>query len=107
MDAPIIWDFDQVTEITALPIDEDTLRITGGEFTTIANREDSRYSYYSRNIAIRRSNVIVDGQRHYVKGEGDHGAPYGGFINIKDCGCVTITYFMIIVFYPDLMPVRG
>ena len=28
MNAPIIWDFDQVTEITALPIDEKTLNIT-------------------------------------------------------------------------------
>ena len=34
MDAPIIWDFDQITDITALPIDETTLTITGGRFTT-------------------------------------------------------------------------
>ena len=37
MDAPIVWDFDQITDITALPIDETTLTITGGNFTTIAN----------------------------------------------------------------------
>ena len=57
MNAPIIWDFDQITEITALPIDEKTLNITGGRFTTIANKAESKYTYYSRNIAIRRSNV--------------------------------------------------
>ncbi len=90
MDAPIIWDFDQITEITALPIDETTLTITGGKFTTIANKAESRYTYYSRNIAIRRSNVMVDGLEHYVTGEGDHGAPYGGFINIRDCAYVTV-----------------
>jgi len=90
MDAPIIWDFDQITEITALPIDEKTLTITGGRFTTIANQDESKYNYYSRNIAIRRSNVIVDGLEHHVKGEGDHGAPYGGFINIRDCAYVTV-----------------
>jgi len=90
MDAPIIWDFDQITEITALPIDEKTLNITGGRFTTIANRAESKYTYYSRNIAIRRSNVIVDGLEHRVTGEGDHGAPYGGFINIRDCSYVTV-----------------
>ncbi len=90
MDAPIIWDFDQITDITALPIDEDTLNITGGRFTTIANKAEAKYTYYSRNIAIRRSNVIVDSLEHHITGEGDHGAPYGGFINIRDCAYVTV-----------------
>ncbi len=90
MDAPIIWDFDQITDITALPIDEKTLKITGGRFTTIANKSESKYTYYSRNIAIRRSNVLVDGLEHHVTGEGEHGAPYGGFINIRDCSYVTV-----------------
>lgn len=88
--APIIWDFDQVTDITALPIDENTLTITGGRFTTIANKAESKYTYYNRNIAIRRSRVIVQGLAHYVTGEGEHGAPYGGFINIGDCAYVTV-----------------
>jgi hypothetical protein len=90
MNAPIIWDFDQITEITALPIDEMTLNITGGRFTTMANKAESRYTYYSRNLAIRRSNVLVDGLEHHVTSEGDHGAPYGGFINIRDCSYVTV-----------------
>ena len=90
LDAPIIWDFDQITEITALPIDETTLTITGGRFTTIANSAESKYNYYSRGIAIRRSNVVVDGLEHRVTGEGDHGAPYGGFINVGDCSYVTV-----------------
>jgi hypothetical protein len=88
--APIIWDFDQVTAITALPIDETTLTISGGRFTTIANRAESKYNYYSRGIAIRRSNVLVTGLEHRITGEGDHGAPYGGFINIGDCAYVTV-----------------
>lgn len=88
--APIIWDFDQITDITALPIDENTLTITGGRFTTIANKAESKYTYYNRNIAIRRSRVIVQGLAHYVTGEGEHGAPYGGFINIGDCAYVTV-----------------
>jgi hypothetical protein len=90
LNAPIIWDFDQITDITALPIDETTLTITGGRFTTIANRAESKYTYYSRGIAIRRSNVLVDGLEHRVTGEGDHGAPYGGFINVGDCAYVTV-----------------
>ncbi len=90
MDAPIIWDFDTITDISALPMDETKLTLTGGRFTTIANQAESRYTYYSRNIAIRRSNVIVDGLEHRVTGEGDHGAPYGGFLNIRDCAYVTV-----------------
>ena len=90
LDAPIIWDFDQITDITALPIDETTLTITGGRFTTIANSAESKYNYYSRGIAIRRSNVVVNGLEHRVTGEGDHGAPYGGFINVGECSNVTI-----------------
>ena len=90
MNAPIIWDFDKITEITALPIDETTLTISGGRFTTIANKAESKYTYYSRNIAIRRSNVIVSGLEHRVTGEGDHGAPYGGFLHIGDCAYVTV-----------------
>ncbi|WP_428658684.1 hypothetical protein [Runella sp.] len=90
MNAPIIWDFDQITDITALPIDQTPLKITGGRFTTIANKAESKYTYYNRNIAIRRSNVLLEGLQHHIKGEEDHGAPYGGFINIGECAYVTV-----------------
>ncbi|SDL35326.1 hypothetical protein [Kriegella aquimaris] len=90
LDAPIIWDFDQITDATALPLDETTLKITGGRFTTIANKAESKYTYYSRNIAIKRSNVLVDGMEHRIIGEEDHGAPYSGFINVRDCAYVTV-----------------
>ena len=90
MNAPIIWDFDQISEIRALPIDETPLTLRGGHFTTIANQAESKYTYYSRNIAINRSHVTVDGLVHTIIGEGDHGAPYGGFLNISDCSYVTV-----------------
>ncbi len=90
MNAPIIWDFDQITDMTALPIDEKPMKITGGRFTTIANQAESKYTYYNRNIAIRRSNVVVEGLEHRITGEGEHGAPYGGFINIGECSYVTV-----------------
>jgi len=95
MNAPIIWDFEQVTDITALPIDEKILTITGGRFTTIANKAESKYTYYNRNIAIRRSRVIVKGLEHHVTGEAEHGAPYGGFINTSDCAYVTVMNSML------------
>lgn len=90
LDAPIIWDFEQITKVTAIPLDTTTLNIRGGRFTTIANKAESKYNYYSRNIAVTRSNVVIDGLEHHVIGEGDQGAPYGGFINIRDCAYVRV-----------------
>jgi len=88
--APIIWDFEQITDITALPIDDKKLTIKGGRFTTIANRAASKYTYYHRNISIKRSNVIVDGLEHRITDEQDHGAPYAGFLFISNCVDVTV-----------------
>jgi hypothetical protein len=65
MNAPIIWDFKQITDITALPIDENLLKITGGTFNTIANKSDS-LAYFCRGIFIRMSHVLVDGMKHYI-----------------------------------------
>lgn len=33
---------------------------------------------------------MVDGLRHYVKNEGEHGAPYNGFVHIQDAAFVTV-----------------
>lgn len=87
---PILWDFDQITEISAQPVDPEQLTIKGGHFTTMANAAPSKYTYYARNIAIRRSNVVVEDLEHRITGEGDHGAPYGGFLNVGDCANVTV-----------------
>ena len=88
--APIIWDFDQITDITVLPIDDKKITIKGGRFTTMANRAESKYTYYHRNISIKRSNVIVDGLEHQITGEQDHGAPYAGFLFVNNCAYVTV-----------------
>jgi hypothetical protein len=87
---PIIWDFDHITQIKALPIDEKPLIIHGGHFITIANQEESKYNYFNRNFAINRSAVTIDGLVHTITGEGEHGAPYSGFLNISDCSDVTV-----------------
>ena len=88
--APIIWNFDEITDVTALQIDQNELKISGGIFTTIANKEGSKYNYYARNITINRSHVLVEGLKHYIKEEEAQGAPYGGFINIANCAFVTV-----------------
>lgn len=90
MKAPLIWDFDNISEIKAMPIDENLLTIKGGHFTTIANQAPSKYTYYSRGFSIMRSNVLVTGITHLVTGEGETGAPYGAFIGISRSANVTV-----------------
>jgi len=87
---PILWDFGQITKIEARPVDDKQLRVKGGKFTTVANKAESKYTYYSRGIAVRRSNVLLEGVEHYIEGEGKQGAPYGGFINIANCANVLV-----------------
>lgn len=89
-DTPIIWDFEQITDISARPLDTTTLTISGGHFSTIANAADSNYDYYQRGIGIERSRVVIDGVEHRITGEGDHGAPYNGFLDIDCCADVTV-----------------
>ena len=89
--APIVWDFDRITSLTAYPVDGRTLVIRGGVFTTIANQCESKYDYHARNILVERSNVRIEGLRHEVTGELDHGAPYGGFVSVSRCANVLVT----------------
>ena len=87
---PVIWDFKQLSSIEARPLDEEVLSVKGGHFTTIANQAKSEYNYHSRGIAVRRSNVVIEGLEHHVKGEGETGAPYRGFIDISGCANVLV-----------------
>ena len=87
---PIVWDFPEVTRAVAIPLEEKPLVIKGGIFTTIANREESKYSYFYRGISIQRCNVTVSGMCHLVEGEGDHGAPYNAFLYVTQCANVVL-----------------
>ncbi len=85
MNAPLIWDYTNVTSVKVYPMDEETLTLRGGTFTTIANNQPSASTYYKRGIHVARSNVIVEDLIHYVEGEGAQGAPYNGILTISDC----------------------
>lgn len=88
---PILWDFDNISEMNCLLVDKKKLKINGGKFLTIANQEEEEnHPYYSRNLLITRSNVEINNLSHFVKGEGKHGAPYQGFISIKDASSVQV-----------------
>lgn len=87
----IDWDYEVITKIEAQPIDTKQLIIRGGIFTNIANQmEGGDFSYWARNIQIRRSNTVVLGVTHRVTGEKEHGHPYGGFLNISKCANITL-----------------
>ncbi|TVY12022.1 hypothetical protein [Paenibacillus cremeus] len=87
--SPIDWDYEEFTRAEAWPIDQIVLKINGGIFTTLANRGESKYDYYSRGIDITRSNTVIDGMVHYVAGEIGHGSPYRGFLSAMRCAYVT------------------
>ncbi len=86
-----VWDYDQLTDITVFPIDTTLLTVSGGVFTTLANKAPARYNYWGRGIWVERSNVRVEGVRHYVEGEDPwQGAPYTSFIYVKEAADVTV-----------------
>ena len=87
---PFLLDYKAVTSITVFRIDDAPITLKGGIFTTIANQAKEDYRYYSRNLSISRSNVTVDGLTYQIKGEGEHGDPYGAFLSINKCANVLI-----------------
>jgi len=88
---PLHFDYETVTAVKAYPIDKETLYIKGGTFLTKAVTWGPKLPYLNRNIAVRRSNVVLDGITHYVEGETvEGGAPYAGFVNIANCANIVV-----------------
>lgn len=81
----INWDYPTVTNAYAKSADDTPIIIEGGIFNTVANNAESFYNYHNRNISVSRSNVTLRGLVHYIEGEGEHGAPYTGFIAANEC----------------------
>jgi len=92
IEADIDWEYDEITRVEAKPIEDETLYVRGGIFTTFANRmvQPEGYNYWSRNIAISRSNTEIVGLTHYVVGETSVGHPYSGFISARQCAQITL-----------------
>ncbi|MBQ8690023.1 MAG: hypothetical protein IJ515_06650 [Clostridia bacterium] len=86
----INWDYESVTGAYARSVEDEPITVEGGFFTTVANQAESFYNYHKRGIHTERSNVTIRGLAHYVVGEGDHGAPYNGFISVGECYNFTI-----------------
>jgi len=97
-ETPIVWDYEKITKITVLTVTDKPIIVSGGKFTTRANKiytgftkeeldegwlTGNQYYYYNRGICITRPNVTVKNIEHYVTGEGDQGYPYGGFLAVQ------------------------
>ncbi|MGN0866595.1 MAG: hypothetical protein ACI4SG_02820 [Oligosphaeraceae bacterium] len=82
---PLLWDFPEITSAKAYSVEDRPIVIRGGIFTTIANRAEPKYTYYSRGFLVQRSNVILENHLHAVTGEGPQGAPYAGFFRFQTC----------------------
>lgn len=92
---PILWDFNNISTLTAFPIDDWTLTITGGHFTTIVSRGNVTEPYKNRGIEISRSNTVIDGIYHDVVGEDWPTTTYRGFLHITTAANVTVKNFAI------------
>jgi len=90
MRAPLIWNFETVTSMQVIPMDETPLTLRGGTFTTIANAQPSGTGYYSRGIRIRRANVTMENVTHYMEREEEEGSAYSGILICQDCANLTV-----------------
>lgn len=89
---PIIWDYGSLSSITSYCVTDKPITLSGGIFTTIANREISASKYYARGLRIERSNTTVYGVTHYITGEPttkDGSCPYTGFYSADQANNVT------------------
>ena len=87
---PLCWDYDEITKIFAVPVDEEPVIINGGNFTRLANHAPNQYTYYSRGINVTRCNVKIMNITHKMEGLGATRAPYQGFITINNVNNFTI-----------------
>ena len=92
---PVVFNYEQITSIKAIPTDEKPITIKGGTFTTLANRCEENFSYQSRGITIIRCGTRVEGLTHLIEGEGEHGAPYRGFIVLKRAADIVVSDCMM------------
>lgn len=90
----VVWDFEDITEITLYPIDDSFLIINNGNFITKVNNKETEYNYYERGFIVNRSNVIFDNINHKLDFE-IAGSPYNGFIHGVLCANLYIKNCML------------
>ncbi len=99
---PIQWDYDVITSITAINIEDTPIVIDGkgenGEYALITTKYNTGYSapiYFERNIMVKRSNVTIRGIEHIFTDwtpydEGGGASPYHGIVRVENANNVLI-----------------
>ena len=67
------WSYKNISRAVGRCADDEPITILGGDdciITTYANQGPNYYYMYGRNIKITRSNVTIDGIKHYIEREG-------------------------------------
>ncbi len=82
-DTPALLDYEKVTYVDEIPVSDRPITVEGGTFVTRANSAPRAYTYYYRNMKICRSNVTLRGIKRRITDEGDSGAPYAAFFEIR------------------------
>ena len=85
-DTPVIFDFEQITEIQILAVDDSPITVEGGIFKNICALYDPsygavNYDSYQRGFLVQRSNSTIKNIDHEMLDEpDDQSYPYYGFV---------------------------
>ena len=86
---PPLWDYDTITSVWAVPVDETPITIENGTFETLANEiNPDKYISVDRGMMITRSNTTVQNVKHTVTQVQGYRAAYSGFFYAKNCNAV-------------------
>ena len=112
-ETPVMFDYVGIDCVVIIRLDIKPITITGGEFTTLASKENIlrrnekgeiyyQGSYIGRGFNVCRSYTVVKGMKHYIKGEVTPGEqvdkdgnlvavmnPYSGFFRASNANHVT------------------
>lgn len=88
-DTPIMWDYSRITGAKFVPTDERAIKVGNAKIETYTNQGPSVYSYFARNIVIKRSHTTIYGIEHWYSGEGPTGCPYNGINTFEEAAYLT------------------
>lgn len=93
---PFLHDYDTITSITVLSINDTPITIEGGIFTTIApdyNTKGATKDYFDRGIEIKRSNVTLKNVVHYVDNQKAYDSKINpGWVPVSYHGFFVVSY---------------
>ena len=88
---PPIWDYETITSIWAVPVNETPITVGNATFETLANEiNPDRYISVNRGITITRSNTTIENVKHTVTQVKEYRAAYAGFFNVQNCNDILI-----------------